>query len=472
VTDRGNAAPAAAVTVTCDDLDDEGAATGQLGEGDDGGGGAPLRVHVAGALPGETVTAAIDHRSPHRPEAWASLREVITPSPHRRPPACRAFGPCGGCVLEHLAYDEQLRWKTERVRAVAGAVPALRGVPVADCVAAPRPLGYRNRSKLACARDRSGALALGAYAPRSHAVVDLVGGCRIAEAPLDDVAIVLRDVLSRAGVVPYDERTLTGDLRHAVLRVNHRGEVLVALVTARRAWAEGPPVAAALRAARPEVIGVVQNVNPSRGNAIYGAEDLLLSGTPALEDEIDGVRLRLSPRAFLQANRDVAALAYRAIADAARLTGSETIVDAYAGVGGIALTLAPRAFAVIGIEENGAAVDDATASAALNGVTHARFVSGDVAPRLAELAQTGLRADLVVLNPPRKGCAPAVLEEVARLAPRTILYLSCDPTTLARDLGWLAARGFRTRSLAPFDMLPHTPHIEVLAVVEFQPQED
>jgi 23S rRNA (uracil1939-C5)-methyltransferase len=215
---------------------------------------------------------------------------------------------------------------------------------------------------------------------------------------------------------------------------------------------------------------VVQNVNPSRGNAIYGAEDLLLSGTPALEDEIDGVRLRLSPRAFLQANRDVAALAYRAIADAARLTGSETIVDAYAGVGGIALTLAPRAFAVIGIEENGAAVDDATASAALNGVTHARFVSGDVAPRLAELAQTGLRADLVVLNPPRKGCAPAVLEEVARLAPRTILYLSCDPTTLARDLGWLAARGFRTRSLAPFDMLPHTPHIEVLAVVEFQRQ--
>jgi 23S rRNA (uracil1939-C5)-methyltransferase len=455
------------VSVTCDDLDDEGAGTGEVSDG-----GAPLRVHVAGALPGETVIAAIDHRSPHRPEAWASLREVVARSPHRRPPACRAFGPCGGCVLEHLAYEEQLRWKTARVRAIAGAEPALREVPVADCAAAPRPLGYRNRSKLACARDRDrdGALVLGAYAPRSHSVVDLVGGCRIAEAPLDDIAAVLRDVLAGAGVVPYDERTLTGDLRHAVLRVNHRGEVLAALVTAHRAWAEGPAVAAALRAARPEVIGVVQNVNPSRGNAIYGAEDLLLSGAPALEDEIDGVRLRLSPRAFLQANRDVAALAYRAIADGARLGGSETVVDAYAGVGGIALTLAPRAFAVIGIEENGAAVDDATASAALNGVTHARFVSGDVAPRLAELAQAGVRADVVVLNPPRKGCAPAVLEEVTRLAPRTILYLSCDPTTLARDLGWLAGRGYRTRSLAPFDMLPHTPHIEVLAVVEFQPQ--
>jgi len=326
------------VTVTCDELDDEGAATGEVRDGD-----VAVRVHIAGALPGETVVAAIDHRSPHRPEAWASLRELAAPSPHRRPPACRAYGPCGGCVLEHLAYDEQLSWKTARVRAIAAAEPALRDVPVDACVAAPRPLGYRNRSKLACARGRDGALLLGAYAPRSHAMVDLVGGCRIAEPPLDDVAVVVRDVLAQAAVVPYDERTQTGDLRHVVLRVNHRGEVLVALITARRAWAEGPAVAAALRAARPEVIGVVQNVNPSRGNAIYGAEDLSLSGTPTLEDEIDGVRLRLSPRAFLQANRDVAALAYRAIAAAARLTGSETIVDAYAGVGGIALTLGPGA---------------------------------------------------------------------------------------------------------------------------------
>jgi 23S rRNA (uracil1939-C5)-methyltransferase len=427
-----------------------------------------VRVHVAGALPGETVAATIDHRSQHRPQAWASLREIVSASPHRRAPACRAFGLCGGCVLQHLAYEEQLRWKTTRVRAIAAAEPVLREVPVADCVAAPRSLGYRNRSKLAVARGRDGALALGAYAPRSHDVIDLVGGCRIAEPPLDDVAVALRDVLARAGAVPYDERTSTGDLRHAVLRVNHLGEVLVTLVTARRTWAEGAAVAAALRAARPEITGVVQNVNPSRGNAIYGPEDLPLSGAPTLDDEIGGVRLRLSPRAFLQANRDVAALAYRAIAAGARLSGSETVVDAYAGVGGIALTLAPHAFAVIGVEENASAVDDAAASAALNGVTHARFVSGDVAPRLAELGDAGLHADVVVVNPPRKGCSPSVLNEVVRLGPRTVLYLSCDPTTLVRDLAWLATRGYRTQSLAPFDMLPHTPHIEVLAVMEFQ----
>ena len=423
---------------------------------------------MPGALPGESVVATIDHVSQHRPEAWGHLVEIAVASPGRRPPACRAFGSCGGCVLQHLAYEEQVRWKGERVRAIAAALPSLRGVAVADCVASPRPLGYRNRSKLVCARDPagrgSGTLRLGAYAPRTHEVVDLAGGCRIAEAPLDEIAAMLREILAGAAVVPYDERTLGGDLRHAVLRVNHRGAVLVTLVTARRAWGAGAGVAAALRASRPEVSGVVQNVNPSRGNAIYGPDDVTLSGEPTLDETIGGVRLRLSARAFLQANRDVAALAYRAIAGAARLTGTETVVDAYAGAGAIALTLAPRALSVVGIEEHAAAVDDATASAAQNGAANARFVAGDVAARLRELE----RADVVVLNPPRKGCGAAVLDGVARLAPRTIAYLSCDPATLARDLDGLATRGYHTTSLTPFDMLPHTPHIEVLAVVEFQ----
>ena len=473
--------------MACDDLDGEGAGVGTIlaeaggGDGDAGGGGGGVssapRVHVAGALPGEVVRAVIQHRSQHRAQAWASLREITTPSPARRVPACRAFGVCGGCVLQHLDYDQQLRWKTARVRALAAGQAALAGVPVAACVASPRPLGYRNRSKLVCGRSRfEGAadpladplvdpLVLGAYAPRSHEVVDLAGGCRIAEAPLDDVAVTLRGLLARAGVVPYDERTFTGDLRHVVLRVNDRGQVLVILVTARGDGSAAAMIAGALGAARPEIAGVVQNVNPSRGNAIYGAEDRPLWGQATLDDVIGGVRLRLSPRAFLQANRDVAALAYRAIADAVAPTCAETVVDAYAGVGGIALTLAPRARSVLGIEEHPAAVMDASASAALNRIRNATFVAGDVAERLRALD----RAEVVILNPPRKGCAPAVLQQLLRLAPRTIAYLSCDPETLVRDLAWLAPRGYRARSLAPFDMLPHTPHIEVLAVIDAGP---
>jgi len=276
------------------------------------------------------------------------------------------------------------------------------------------------------------------------------------------VAAALRAILQRADVTAYDERTMTGDLRYAVLRVNHAGQVLVTLVTAARAWPRGARVADELRAARPEVIGVVHNVNPSRGNLIYGADETTLSGQPTLQDQAGDVRVRLSSRSFFQANREVAGLAYRAIAAAAAPTGGERVVDAYAGVGGIALTLARAAREAIGIEEHAGAVEDAAASAALSGIGNSTFVAGDVAERLREID----RADIVILNPPRKGCDTAVLAEVVRLAPRRIAYLSCDPRTLLRDLVYLGGRGRRVSSLTPFDMLPHTPHIEVLAVLD------
>jgi 23S rRNA (uracil1939-C5)-methyltransferase len=451
--------PGERVTVTCVDIDDDGAGMTGAGAAAD----AP-RVHVAGALPGERVAAVVEHVSAHAPEAWARLATIEAPSPARRPPACRAFGSCGGCVLQHLDYAAQTAWKRARVARAVAAV----NVAVAPCVASPRPLGYRNRSKLVPARQpRDGRFVLGAYAPRSHDVVD-AAGCRIAEAPLDETASALAALLDRAGVAPYDERTLTGDLRHVVLRVNRDGRVLATWISARP-LADGAALARAFRAARPEVIGVVEHINRGRGNAIFaagGPGDRALDGDATIEDRVgDGagaVRVRLSSGAFFQANRDVAGLAYAAIVRGLSPRPGERAVDAYCGVGGIALALA-RAGAtdVIGIEVHGGAVADAEASAALNGVTGARFVAGDVAGRLAAID----RADVVVLNPPRKGCAPEVLAQVVRLAPRALAYLSCDPDTLARDLGWLAARGVRARDITPYDMLPHTPHVEALAIL-------
>jgi 23S rRNA (uracil1939-C5)-methyltransferase len=312
-----------------------------------------------------------------------------------------------------------------------------------------------------------GRLVLGAYAPRTHDVVD-TAGCRIAEPPLDETAAALAALLDRAGVAPYDERTLAGDLRHVVLRASHDGHVLATLVVARP-LADGPALARAIRAERPEVIGVVEHVNRGRGNAIFAADaggDRALDGAVTIEDRVDAggaaVRLRLSSGAFFQANRDVATLAYAAIADALCVQPGERVVDVYCGVGGIALLLA-RAGAkeAIGIETHAGAVADATASAALTGVTGARFVAADAARALGAID----RADVVVLNPPRKGCAPGVLAEVVRLAPRAIAYLSCDPDTLARDLAWLAGRGYRAERVTPYDMLPHTPHVEALAIL-------
>ncbi len=447
--------PGERIDLQCADLDDEGA-----------GVTAPPRIHVAGALPGERVGATVAHVSAHRAEAWAELETIEAASPDRRPPACPAFGACGGCVLQHLAYDAQLAWKRNRVARALDAQADLAGRPplVAPCVGSPRALGYRNRSKLVAARV-AGKLILGAYAPRTHRVVDLAG-CRIAEPPLDDTATALRAILDAAGVRPYDERTAGGDLRYVVLRANRQGQVLAVWVVARP-LSEGEALARAFRAARPEVLGVVEHQNRSQGNAIFSesGHDRLLAGTATFDDRLDvggrALRLRLSPGAFFQANREVAELAYAEIARALAVTPTERAVDAYSGAGAIALTLARDAAEVIGIESHAGAVADATASAEMNGIANARFVAGDAAGSLATVD----RADVAVLNPPRKGCTPAVLGEVARLAPRAIAYLSCDPDTLARDLTRLARHGYRARAVTPFDMLPHTPHVETLVLL-------
>ena len=441
-----------ALALACDDLDDDGAGLATH---------AGARVHVAAALPGERVLATVTHVSSHRPEAWARLDAIEAASPDRRAPACAAFGSCGGCVLQHLEVGAQLAWKRERLRRALAAHAALARVDVAPGVPSPRALGYRNRSKLVCAAQ-GGRVVLGAFAPRSHDVVDL-GGCHVSEAPLEALAAALRVLVSEGDVQPYDERTFAGTLRHVVLRANHAGEVLVVLVVARP---DAPGVAALARRLRdehPEVVGVIENVNRTRGNVIYGDEDRVLEGVGALEERVGDVRLRLSPRAFFQANREVAALAYAAIARHVAPRAGERVVDAYCGVGGIALTLARAAAVdVLGIEEHAAAIADATASAALDGVAGARFVAGDVAVRLREVPDS----DVVVLNPPRKGCSAVVLAEVARLRPRVVAYLSCDPDTLARDLAALTDRGYRVREVTPYDMLPHTPHVEALAILD------
>jgi 23S rRNA (uracil1939-C5)-methyltransferase len=449
-----------AIRLTIADLDAEGAGAGNLRAASTHP-DAELEVHVRGALPGEEVEALVTHRSPHRRAAWADLTKVLQASPSRVAPACAAHGRCGGCALQHLDYRAQLAWKEARFARLAAGYQVPGGLAIAPAVASPRSLGYRNNSKLVAGTGAgSDAVVLGGYAPGSHDLVDL-DGCRIVEPPLERVAATLARLASARGIAPYDERRLTGTLRYAVLRASAAGEVLVTLVIARDTFPQGAALADELRAAHPEVAGVVENVNLTRGNVIFGDRERTIAGSAALEDAVGPVRLRVSSRSFFQANRDVAALAYAAIADAAALSGSETVVDAYAGVGGIALTLAPRAARVIGIEQHAAAVEDAGWSAAANGVGNARFVAGDVATCLAEAGT----ADVVVLNPPRRGCAPDVLRATAALGPRTIAYLSCSPETLLRDLAALGHLGYRTAALTPFDMLPHTPHLEALAVL-------
>jgi len=429
-----------------------------------------FRLHVAGALPGERVRATVAHVSPHAREqgqdAWADLEEVAIASSDRAAPPCPTHDRCGSCPLASWSYAAQLEWKRGLVAEAMAADEKLADVPVADCVPSPQPFGYRGNAKYVFGHDDNGKLVLGAYAPRSHEIVDM-SGCPVGEPALAEVAAALLTLLVQHAVEPFDEVRRTGLLRYVVLRANAAGQVLVALVTGRESWPQAETIARELAAACPAVLGVVHNINSASGNALFGEADRLLFGSAFIEETIGLARVRLGPRSFAQANRLVAGRAYHDIvAAAARLGSIDRAVDAYAGAGGIALSLAPLAREVVAIEENPAACATARAFLAERGpgkpVARVRFVNGDVADHLAQVGA----ADLVVLNPPRKGCSPAVLEAVAQLHPRLVAYLSCNPTSLARDLTVLAHLGLHTVSITPYDMLPQTPHVEALALLD------
>src|SRR5579883_2676658 len=262
-----------------DALDDEGAGEGTPGDVDP-----PVRLRVPFALPGEEVVAAVEHASPHRPVAWGRLVELLAPSPSRVAPACAAWGRCGGCVVQHLAYDEQLAWKRSLVEAALRHA-GLDGA-VEPCVPSPSVLGYRDNAKLVFARDGERVI-LGAYAPRSHDVVDLAG-CAVVAEPLDAVARAIARLATELGVRPYDERTGEGDARYALLRATRDRSTQVTLVVARRGVAAIAELARALRRERPEVRGVVENLQPARTNALVGRTepDRLLDGDPVLEERL------------------------------------------------------------------------------------------------------------------------------------------------------------------------------------------
>ena len=463
--------PGVAFDAACIGLDDAGAGVVDMVAGEE-----TLRVHVAGALPGEHVRGRLGHVSVHaragRREAWADLEAVLTPSPNRVPAVCPAQGRCGSCPLMTLSYAEQLVLKRDRVAAQLAAHAELAGIAVDACVPSPLTTGYRNQAKYVYGKPPGGAHpALGAYAPRSHTIVDLAG-CHVVESVIDEVRRVLLGLLATGNVAPYDEVRRTGVLRYVTMRATASGRVLVTLVVARAERAQHleagddagdvRALATALTQQCPQVAGVLLNVNATGGNTLFGDEEHLLVGQATVDDEIGDVRVRLASRSFFQANRPVASRIYRDLVEATAATGQHA-VDVYAGAGGIALSLATIVEDVVAIEGNAAATQVAAALIAEQPSpgNRVRMLTGDAATCLGEIEV----ADLVVVNPPRKGCDQAVLAAIGRLRPRWVAYLSCDPQTLARDLVVLASQGFGVARVTPYDMMPHTPHVETLALL-------
>lgn len=426
------------------------------------------QIRVRGALPGERIVARVEHAGQHR--VIASLVKVLDPAAERRRAVCKHLPDCDGCPLIELDYTAQLLWKETRVNNHVRRYHALDQTEVLPVIPSPKQLRYRNSAKLVIG-GRFTAPIIGIYRRESHDILD------IADCPLHHplinriVAAVKRGIIK--GKVPiYHPRSTQGLLRYLVVRVAEaENRAMVVLVTARRSYNELHHLAAFINKEVPEVAVIVQNINPSSGNVILGTQDFFHTRQTNLEASLDGIKFLISPRSFFQINSGSAAIIYNLVRNYATLSGRETVLDLYCGIGAISLFLADRAGSVLGIEVVDAAVIDATLNARINRAANCSFETGDVVEQLKWISDQRQRVDLVVLNPPRKGCEEAVLRQVVSLQAPRIIYVSCSPDTLARDLVTLHAAGYLTAMIQPVDMFPQTTHVESVAVLNLRPHE-
>lgn len=445
--------------VTATELDEAGHGVGLVG--DDAAPDAPRRIHVADLLPGERADVMIDHASPHKPEAWGHIaRRLGTPSRDRVAPACPAFGRCGGCVWQHLAYPAQLAAKRRRVAEALAAVPAVaeRRVAVAAVRPSPATLGYRNKGKYVAGRAGDHVV-LGAYAPRSHHVIDTLG-CRVVAPVIDEVATWVRGAAEAAGLAAYDEGTRQGELRYVIVREADGDALVVLVVTSRTPRAKMQHVAAAL-AKHPAVRGVVAVDNDRRDGAIVpaGSRANVLHGHGTIVEELAGVSVEVGAGEFLQINRAQATAMYERAAELAETRSGTRAVDLFAGVGGIGLHLARAGAEVVAVELDREAVAQLRRAAEAAGVplTAIAADAGELARRTVEI-----QPDVVVVNPPRKGLSAGARDLLVELAAPTIIYVSCGPEALGRDLVALAERGWEPDAIEPFDLMPGTAQVETL----------
>ena len=442
------------VDVAVATLDSEGYALGVLHD-------SPLMIN--GALPGELVRARVTFAG--RRETFADTVRVLRSSPDRLKTTPCAKGDCDSCPLIAMKYPAQLAWKQALVRGEAGHFASLADTVVHDILPSPRPLHYRNSAKLVVTGKFS-APVIGIYRRNSHDVTDICD-CPLHHPLINKIAAAVKEGIRKGKVPIFSPRSSSGLLRYLVVRVSEAdNRAMAVFVTAERSFNEIHHLAKYLRAAVPEVAVMVQNVNESTGNAILGDKNFFLTPGKELTDSIGDLRFTISPRSFFQINSGSARLIYEKVREYAGLTGRESVIDLYCGVGGISLFLAGGAKEVLGIESVQAAVADAEKNCRLNGLRNCRFMAGDAAQLLEELRKEGSRIDLIVLNPPRKGCDEQVLRDAALLTPARIIYVSCSPRTLTRDLDLLSGFGYRTREIQPVDMFPQTPHIENVAILE------
>ena len=414
-------------------------------------------VFVPHAVRGEEIDLRITKVM--KTSCAGEIVKIHDPSPERMEPECPYAGKCGGCAYRHLTYPEELWAKRQRVQDALTRIGGLE-LTVEEILGAKNPEHYRNKSQYPVGADGS----IGFFQARTHKVVP-IRRCLIQTEAADRTAQAVGEWMRRYKISAYDETTGKGLVRHVCVRVNRKGESLCCVVVNGNKVPREPELAAYVTAAVPHTVGVLLNSNTRRGNVVLGDKYRTLFGRNYLMDTLCGLEFKLSMPSFYQVNRDQAEVLYGKALEFAGLTGNETVLDLYCGIGTITLCLAKAAKRVIGAEIVPPAIRDAKENALRNHVENAEFFCGDAADIAAKLESDGLRPDVVTVDPPRKGLAPEVIASVAAMGPEKVVYVSCDPATLGRDVKIFREFGYEAKRAAAVDMFPGTAHVETVALL-------
>ncbi len=374
---------------------------------------------------------------------------------------CPVYGKCGGCQLLHMSYDKQLAWKKEQAAKLLKPYGRLEEMLGMD-----RPEHYRCKVHAAFGRDRKGNVISGVYQAGTHRIIP-AEGCLLENEKANAIIGTIRGMLKSFKIKTYDEDTDYGLLRHVMVRTGYQtGQIMVVLVLRSPILPSKNNFVKALLKEHPEITTIVINVNDKRTSMVLGGRQQVIYGPGYIEDELCGLRFKISPRSFYQVNPPQAEILYRKAAEYADLSGKEKVLDAYCGTGTIGMTVAAKAGSVLGVELNQDAVKDAIAGARKNQISNIRFFQADAGEFMEAMARKGEKADVVLMDPPRSGSSEKFLAALVKLKPKKVVYVSCNPETLARDLQYLCAKGYSLKRAAAVDMFPFTDDVEVVVSLQ------
>ncbi|MFQ3544238.1 23S rRNA (uracil(1939)-C(5))-methyltransferase RlmD [Halobacillus rhizosphaerae] len=440
------------IELTFEDLTHEGNGVGKIE-------GYPLFVPYG--LPGEKAQVKVIKVKKNF--GFGKLLEITEASEDRVEAPCDVYLQCGGCQLQHMSYDRQLAMKQKQVKDVMKKIGHLEHVPVHETIGMDDPWRYRNKIQIPVGQKEDGELMTGFYQKRSHNIIDM-DTCLIQDEMNDRMVETVRRIATRLGISAYDEDTHRGTLRHIMVRTGQTTkDIMVVLVTRTQNLPEKDKLIDEIKDAFPNVKSVIQNINSGRTNVILGKETHVLWGDEYIYDMIGDVKFMISPKSFYQVNPTQTQKLYDQALQYADIRGGETVIDAYCGIGTISLFLAQKAEKVYGVEVVPDAVTDAKKNARLNHMDNAEFYVGQAEELMPWWRNQGLRPDVIVVDPPRKGCDEALLKAMIDMEPERIVYVSCNPSTLARDLRILEDGGYQTKEVQPVDMFPQTSHVECVS---------